>query len=393
MPVTMETADQALKLLYLNVVRDQLNTETDPFYNMIKSSTKYIVGKKVIKMAPYGVNGGVGAGSEVSHLPSAAGNNYIQFESDTKNLYGTIEISDKSIKASENNSGAFVQLLNGELEGLMKASKFNVSRMLHTDSSGVLTKCKANTSTTTLEVESTKYLIEGLVIDLRASSGAVLSGGDKRRITAVDRINNKIMISGANITTAATDFITLQGSYGLELTGMAEIFKDTGKLYGVDRTEHYWMKPYMKGNIGNISDIKIQAGIDYLNEIMGSKVNYLLATSGVVRSYYAYLEATKRNVNTMDLKGGFTAISYNKIPFVSSRFAKEGTLKLLDTSQFTLHHMGDWEWMQGANGRILSQIAGYPIWTATLLRYADIICDHPGGQAELSGITEDALPA
>jgi hypothetical protein len=51
--------------------------------------------------------------------------------------------------------------------------------------------------------------------------------------------------------------------------------------------------------------------------------------------------------------------------------------------------MGDWEWMEGGNGRILQQVASTPVWTATLVKYAELVCSHPGGQAELQGITED----
>lgn len=392
MAVSTATADQALKIVYLNVVRDQLNTETNPLYNKIKTSTKDISGKEVRKMAPYGVNGGIGAGAEDDPLPQAGGNNYIQFVSNTANIYGTIKITDKSIKASRNNAGAFVRLLDQELKGLMRASKFNFGRMLFHDGSGVLATFKANdTATTLLAVDSTQYLIEGLTIDIRDSSGAIVTGGEKRRILAVDRANNKIKVSGANITTEATDILTVQNSYNMEITGLKEIFKDSGSLYGVDRAEHYWMIPYIQGDIGSISDVKIQKAIDYLDEIMGSKVSYICTASGVKRAYQAYMEATKRNVNTLDLKGGFKALSYNGTPLVNDRFMPAGTMYLLNTDEFTFHQMGDWEWMDVGGGKILGQVPGYPIWTASLVKYAELICDHPGGQAVLTGITEDTI--
>ena len=389
MAVTMQTADQAMKIVYLNVVRDQLNTKTNPLYNEIKASSKDITGKEVRKLAPYGVNGGVGAGSETDPLPKAGGNNYIQFVSDTKNLYNTIELSDKSIKASKDNAGSFVRLLSAEIEGLLRAAKFNFGRQLFTDGTGKLATCGVNTDTTLLSVDSTKYLIEGLTIDIRQEDGTIKAGGQTRRILAVNRLQNQILVSGANITTADTDFITVQNSYQNEITGLPSIFSNTGTLYGVDRTKHYWMVPYMKDDIGTISDIKIQAAIDYLDEIAGSNVNYICASSGVLRSYQQYMEATKRQVNNLDLKGGFKALSYNGIPMYRDRFMPNETMLLLDTSQFTFHQMGDWEWMPGENGRILKQIPGYPIWAAYLVKYAELICDHPGGQAKLSGITED----
>lgn len=386
MAVTTQTADQALKILYLDVVREQLNTKTNPLYNEIKQSTRDISGKEVRKMAPYGVNGGVGAGTEDGPLPAPGGNNYIQFVSKTKDLYGTIAISDKSIKASRNNAGAFVNLLQAELEGLLRAAKFNFGRMLFTDGTGILARCKAATDTNVIEVTNHRYLIEGLTIDIREESGAIKVGGGARRILAVDRLNNKILVSGPKITVADTDFITVQQSYMNELTGLKEIFKRTGKLYDVPRDEHYWMVPYMKDNVGPISDVVIQEAIDYLEEYTGSNINFICTASDVKRAYQKYLEFTKRHVNTLDLQGGFKAISYNGIPLVNDRFMEPGEMLLLDTSQFVFHHMGDWEWMDD-DGRILKQKEGYPIWTATLVRYAELICDHPGGQAKLSGIT------
>ena len=79
-------------------------------------------------MAPYGVNGGIGAGDEDGDLPTSAENNYVVFESTLKNLFGTIELSDKAVLASSSTAGAFVNLLNAEMEGLIRASSFNFGR-------------------------------------------------------------------------------------------------------------------------------------------------------------------------------------------------------------------------------------------------------------------------
>ena len=34
------------------------------------------------------------------------------------------------------------------------------------------------------------------------------------------------------------------------------------------------------------------------------------------------------------------------------------------------------------------KVAGKPVYTATLVKYADLLCDRPCGQGMLSGITE-----
>ena len=131
--VTTQSADSVLKSYYLGVVADQLNKEANTLLARIRQTTSDVWGRDVRKAVRIGVNGGVGAGTEEGALPAAGGNRYAQFVSTLKNLYGTIEISDKAIRASQSNEGAFVNLLNDEMEGLVKSSAYNFGRMLFGD--------------------------------------------------------------------------------------------------------------------------------------------------------------------------------------------------------------------------------------------------------------------
>ena len=67
--VTLQTAENALKNVYLGVVANQLNTNANPLLARIKHSSKDVWGKEIRKLAPFGINGGVGAGSEDGALP------------------------------------------------------------------------------------------------------------------------------------------------------------------------------------------------------------------------------------------------------------------------------------------------------------------------------------
>ena len=73
--VSLETAESALKTLYLGVVSEQLNINANPLLAKIEQTSNDVWGKEVVKLAPYGVNGGVGAGDETGNLPKANGNN------------------------------------------------------------------------------------------------------------------------------------------------------------------------------------------------------------------------------------------------------------------------------------------------------------------------------
>ena len=389
--VTMTSADKALKTLYLGVVTEQINTNANPLLARIKQSTEDVWGKEIKKIAQYGVNGGIGAGTETGSLPGAAGNSYEQLTLSLKNLYGTIELSDKAIRASENQSGAFVNLLNAEMEGLLKSSAFNFGRMLYGDGTGVLCKV-SSVSGNIVTVDNVKNVVEGLVIDFRASSGgSIISGYGARRITAVDRVNKQITVNGATLSGTdlpANTLITVQGSYNQEITGLGAIFKSTGSIYGLNRSTHKWLIPYMQSNVGSITETVIQKAIDTLEENTGSRVNFIVCSAGVKRAFMNHLATYKRNTDYMDLSGGYKAISYNGIPVISDRFCPDGTMYLLNTDNFTLHQLCDWQWLEGEDGKVLKQIAGTPTYSATLVKYADLICDKPCGQGMLTGITE-----
>lgn len=386
--VTLQSAENALKTLYLGVVSDQLNTNVNPLLAAIEQTASDVWGKEIRKLAPYGINGGIGAGTETGDLPAAAENNYAQFVLTLKNLYGTIEISDKAIRASQNNAGAFVNLLNAEMEGLLKASKFNFGRMLYGDGTGTLTTVES-ASGNNVVVASVQNLIEGMVVDVLTAEGAS-TGVAGRRITSIDRSSKTITLSG-NVIPASTltkgNIITVQGSYKNELTGLGAIFGTGSTLYGLSKTANKWLNPRSYTSTA-IDDVTIQKVIDEMDEVAGSKADFIVCSFGVKRAYQEYLTENKSNVDIMNLAGGYKAISYNGIPVVSDRFAPSGTMYVLDTTEFHLHQLCDWRWLEGDNGKIIRQVAGKPVYTATLVKYADLICDKPSGQAKISGITE-----
>lgn len=399
--VTLETADNALKEVYLGVVADQLNTQVNPLLAKINQTTSDVWGKEIRKVAPYGINGGIGAGDEDGSLPTPAGNNYAQFVLELKNLYGKIEISDKAIRASQNSAGSFVNLLNAEMEGLIKASTFNFGRMLYGDGTGILATITTNTATS-VTVDSTRNLIEGMVVDLvKKTDGTPVSGATGKRIVSIDRKNNTVLLSGCNFTqeaykptdTQTTYALCVQGSYGKEITGLGAIFNDSGSLYGLNRSTYNWLTPYMNdissdSTKKDISDVTMQKAIDELDEVAGSKVDFIVCSAGVKRNYQEYMNSYRTNIDVLELAGGYKAISYNGIPLVSDRFVKPNTMYLLNTKEFNLHQLCDWQWLEGEDGRVIKQIQGKPTYSATLVKYADIICDHPAGQAMIEGIKE-----
>ena len=385
--VTLTSAESALKNVYLGVVANQLNVRSNPLLAKIKMSSKDVWGKEIRKLAPFGINGGVGAGSETASLPKSSGNSYVQFTAELKNLYGKIELSDKAIRASANNLGAFVNLLSDEMEGLVKASSFNLGRMLYGDGSGTLATVSSHDSSgKVITCDKVNNLIEGMLVDVYNDGSKVNT--NPLKVIYVDRANKKFKYTGKDTLTINSGYkIYVQGSKDSEITGLGKIFDSSAaSIYGVSKSEYPWLSPYVDTTSKEISDIVIQEAIDHLEDNFDSKINFITCSSKVRRAYQEYLGAYRRNIEITSLDGGYKTITHNGIPVVADRFVDDDTIYLLNTDDFVLHQLCDWKWLEGENGQILRQNPGYPTYSATLVKYAELICDKPCGQAKISGI-------
>lgn len=382
--VTTASADGVLRSYYLDAVAEQLNKTANPFLAAVEQTTSDVWGKDVRKPAVYGVHGGVGAGTEDGALPAAGEGGYAQLTATLKNLYGRIEISDKAVRASRSDESAFVDLLNTEMERLVRSSSFNFGRMLFGDGTGLLGTVSA-VSGTTYTLDSARNFAVGMIVDVIGSTGTDVAKG--RTVTGVDYANKKVTLSGASITEAATCGVYVQNSRNLEITGLGAIFSSSETLYGLTRADNPWLNPVKVASVGTLTENAVQKAIDLVEETAGSKINFIVCSWGVRRALYDVLSAY-RHIDTVELAGGAKAITFNGIPVVADRFCPSGTMYLLNTDDFRLHQLCDWQWLEGENGRILAQVPGKPVYTATLVKYAELLCSRPCGQAQLTGITE-----
>jgi len=385
--VTISNADKALKTFYLGVLADQLNVGVNPLFAKIAQTSSDVWGKEVKKLAPYGINGGVGSGEENDNLPQSGGNNYAQFTLTLKNLFGKIELSDKAIRASQNSAGAFVNLLNAEMEGLLKASKFNFGRMLYGDGSGLIaTTVAASTSNKNqITVDSIKGIIEGMTIDMYSSAGVKDTTFSGARITSIDRANKVVTLSATASSQYGAGYkIYVQGSKNNEITGLEAIFGDSEYIYGLKRSDYSFLKPYTKTVNTAVSVSAIQDAIDVVEETSGGTIDFIVTSYKMRKQYVDALCKNRTNIDYLTLDGGYKALSYSGIPFVADRFVGDDDMYLLNSADFKLHQLCDWRWLEGEGGTVLHQVAGKACYSATLVKYADLLCERPMGQAKLT---------
>ncbi len=377
--ITLTNADAALKDYYLDAVSQQLNEGISPFFNAIEKSTQYIYGKNAKCALIKGNLNRIITGEEDGDLPASEGNNYYEVTMPLKNIYGSIAITDKALRASQDNSGAFVNLLNAEMEGLVSDAKANFSRMLFGDGNGIIsiiTKVSGQVATLT----TVKSWFQGLVVDIADEMGtsADVAG---LTIASVDTANNTVTFSGTveNLADYVGRYICVSGAFGKEICGLAGIF-DYQTLYGYDKVQNSFFYPYI-ARYSTLTEDDILKAIEQIEE-RGGKVGMIICSHSA-RNAIASLFKDRRVITTPETTGGYTSVYVNDVPVYADRFCPADRIYFLNPEDFVLCQLCDWEWMEDEGGKILSKVPGKAAYTATLVKYAELICKRPYAQGLL----------
>lgn len=339
--LNMAKAQEALKLYYLPGLRYQLNT-ANPILSVVERDRESVVGSEIRMALRYGRQGGVGNRADDGILPTPNSRKTKQAAWVTKNIFARIHISDKTMRASRGSDGAFVSLLEAELEDAQSDVKDNMARQVFGDGTGSLATFALNASGTTLEVDSTQYFADGQFIDVIDNVGATVASG--LEVLGVDDVALTITVSSA-VATAATDIAVIAGNFEMELTGLDAVFTPDNILYGIDRSTNKWFNPSTFNQAGEITEVAIQAAIDTCDKKAGGRINKLCSSYGVRRAYQNLLLATKRTTDIMKLKGGYEVLTYNGMPFSVDKYAPNGTLYGMDLDTWRLYHIMDWDWL------------------------------------------------
>ena len=385
--VNLQSAENALRSFYLDAVKDSIDMKISPFMAKVQQSSADVYGKDVKKIIRVGFHTGVVSGTETGDLPKADSTKYLQLTAPLKNLYGTIEISDKAIRATQNNESGLVNLLNDEMENLLKGAKYNFNRMLMGDGHGYLGFFRVGGDRAHLDFENVSLLMPGMVVNLQDVNGVWYEDFQKIVVQSIDPIEKKVYFNVDFFPeTMDTGYIYLDIAEE-ELTGISALFTNPN-VYGLSEEDYDKIKPLDYFIDGSFDEDALQQMIDKVEEASGNAPNMLICSYGVRRAMIRYFTERGTRLQSMDIEGGHKTISFNGIPVVADRFCPAGTIYLVNTDDFKLCQLGDWQWMESEDGKILHQIPGKPVYTATLVKYAELICERPNGQARLYGIEE-----
>ncbi len=389
--LSVNTIDAVLKSYYLDAICASLNTGVSPLYSAIEKSAAEISGKDAIVPTLYGVCGGLGSTDETGDLPDSGECLRSSFNVPLKNIYGVIDISDKALRASRDNASGIVGLLNTEIQAMVRSAQFNLNRMLWMDGSGLLATVKSfsNSILPSIVVDDTRHIAEGMRIDVYRSASAVITG---LRVADVNHETKTVFFPYGvmgNVTLQTGDVCYVQKSKGNEVNGLPYLFGAGTTYFGVNKATSPGINPVEKNLQDELTVDAMQEFFDSASLRAGIQPDMIVCSMKTRRQYLKQLELNRRNIDYLNLDGGFKTLSFNGIPVVGERFAPDGEMYFLNTSTLKLVQLNDWEWLEGENGSILNQLDRKAVYTATLVKYANFVAAYPRGQGRLKGILDE----
>lgn len=414
--LTLAAADAVLKEDYKGPVVDQLNN-ANVMLAQVERNSEDFVGRRFVMALHVGRNSGVGARAEGGTLPTAGSQQYDNTFGPVRSMYARIQLTGQTIEAMSKDRGSFIRALRPEMEGATNDAKRDYCRQLWGTSNGRI--CGVNTvnsATLTppgIRQDQLRHLDEGFLVDIgtAADPDSLASG---RQVTAVDYDAGSFTISGAAVNvTAGTHFVSRHGAGGasdnsgnpgdgqIELTGLQTMVDDTATLHTLaPSTESRW-KSRVDDNGGTlraISENLVTKNVMRTEITSGKMTDLVVGSDGVFRSYGNLLTSLKRFTETIDLKGGYSALSTtavgsgrspkaNKLALTWDRDCPANHLFGLRTDDFTFYELLDWEWMD-KHGATLVQVGDTDAYSATLKKYGDFACKRRNSQWVIKDITE-----
>ena len=380
---TVTALDPVLKDIYGPKVFEQLNNEIMVF-QLLDVTSENLVGRQVILGLHSARSGGVGARDEGDDLPSASAQGYKKAIYDLKYLYGRGQVTGPAMIRTRSDVGSMVNALRDEMTRIRDDLLLDVARQVYSDGSATVATAAANTTQTTLTLQSDEAIRKGFlyvnqVIDI-GSAGNPVSVASARTITDVNVSTPSITISGAAVTTSAGDRISVAGSRrttdgsSKEMDGLLKLVNPTAgvSVGGIDPTvagQRFWDN--MRDSSGTLSLDNMRKWTNQVR-VAGGQIGLISTSFGIQRSVYNLLQSQIRftGEQVTKLRGGFQSLDFDGYPLVADRLHPFGKMLLLDKRFLKLYAATDWQFIDD-DGHVLQRVTGKDAFEFALRRYAN----------------------
>jgi len=406
------------------ILRDDYREDWDQLNNacwllaQIETKRDTVQGRIARHVIHTGRSGGIGARREGVALPAAGRQRHSSLPIPVRWNTARIQLTVQLMNMAKGEPGAFVDALESEMGGIKKDAMRDINRQLFGTSNGVIATCGTTTTSATIVLATTttaaqmRHLYVGRFVDV----GTVASPQTvalNREITAVDTTNKTITVSGATMSTTGSHFIFNYNSGGAsdnsgaqedgqsECTGLQTILSNSATLHTLTVASVPVWKANVYANSGTnrpISDTLVDYALLDIAAQSGESPDMMVSNIGVFVQGKGVLSAYQRNLDTVEMKGGFTGIRWNT-PGVSGSGVKDlawttdfdapaNRLELLNSSKLVCHQIAEgWQWMDD-DGAVLSRVPDHLAYEAVLYTSMELGCVQRNAHGSIQDLAE-----
>lgn len=385
-----------------------------------------VQGKNVVFPAHTGRNWGGNAIADGGALPDPQTQDYEQFSFAVKGVYHRVIFSKVMQHASESDVASWLRQVDTEMKGASSDMRRRLQRIFHNDGSGRLAQVasqsgtaitlkihdgiEGSTAKSTTAFEPGKFIKEGINSTAARAQRLTFCDSNGTQGTA-DTTYGTAYADSTNILTVAANpgivaddwvvetsvsspTVATDTGYKNEPMGLAGIYSDadpaTGNFQGIASSSNEFNRAIVLDNsavLRPLTEELMQKAYAKGIEEAEANFDYLLSSFGIVRTYMALRMGDIRFVNSTDIKGGVSSVTFNGLPFVADRDMWSNEIKFIDSSNLRIYELAEPQWEQ-EDGNILVRVANKHAFEAMLYTWNTLGCDWRKKCLLLNDLTE-----
>ncbi len=402
-PLTKAEVIAVLKEVYGDFPYEQLNHEARLLAMYEKSDTFTWEGDVAVENLHSSRNHSTKAAAEGGRLPTPQGQGYLEMRVPMRYVYGGISLTAQLMKSSGSNRGAFLNVLEGEVNGLVRDMLVECNRMAWGDGRGVLALMDLAGADTTTAIVDAPMGVAGDINGARfIKVDTVLSFHDAapsnnvpnaiRTVTAVSAdgltLTLDAAISAAEapnngvVTKGVTRTAVSEGSWLLEPMGVLGLVDDATfvtTIHNINRstTGGIYQARVISG-VGSLDEFVFHRLVDQCDEAAGVEPDTWWAHHSVHRQYIEAGIADRRytgeatNRPDLGIRGGGRKheLQFNGDTIKKERHCPYGTLYGIDTDATKRYEQVTGEWID-EDGAILNRAGDVDSFEAQYRRWVN----------------------
>lgn len=401
---TLTTIDAALKETWTEDRLAEQVYQDNPFLSRVRRLKTTQVGQQAVTPIHTGRNWGYTALPAAGGTLNAAGNQEITQATWQYTHHNVqVKIQGSAIDGTRGDALSVAEVVDLEVEGAVNDLNRQLTRQLFLNGDALVTACGVTSASTTVVLNVTDgfdalqrgWLAVGSVIDIGSTANEVSVAAD-RTITAITESESAptVVISGAAVTTAATDYISLansrSGTTSYEMNGLQNIVKTSGTLGGVSASSFpAWASPSVDATSQALTLPLMYTANRKVAQKTGKPTNYVVTSLKQQQNFYNLVQAQVRFAGDSGLAAGnVEGVSFNGMTVYAQPDCKNAHMWFLTVDDFLIVSAGDPYWQNKVAGaNILNWIQGEDSYGAKITVRHNLGIRRRNSHSALTGLT------